>query len=164
MDPINNEGRIQTSVTVFLITLAASEVVIYTLCKIMAWYAHVTFYAQGDMNWIHETTITTTTTTTTTTVTVTTTADASSNSRESSTTSIITTDTTNRTDSHDPSWNDIQNALSTTVYKTASITKGKLPVPVPLPLSSVQESFDNDNDVDDPICPICLNDFGTLLF
>ena len=157
MDPINNEGRIQTSVIVFLITLAASEVVIYTLCKIMAWYAHVTFYAQGDMNWIHETTITTATTTTTTAD-----ADASNNSRESSTTSIMTTDTTNITESHDPSWNDIQNALSTSVYKTASITKGKLSVPVPL--SSVQVSLDNDNDVEDPICPICLNDFGTLLF
>ena len=159
MDPINNEGRIQTSVTVFLITLAASEVVIYTLCKIMAWYAHVTFYAQGDMNWIHETTITTATTTTTTAD-----ADASNNSRESSTTSIMTTDTTNITESHDPSWNDIQNALSTSVYKTAYITKGKLSVPVPVPLSSVQVSLDNDNDVEDPICPICLNDFGTLLF
>jgi len=49
------EGKIQTSIALFLITLAAGEVLIFVLCKVLAWYAHVAFYAQqGDMDWIHE--------------------------------------------------------------------------------------------------------------
>ena len=150
MDPSNSEGRIQTSVTVFLITLAASEVVIYTICKIMAWYAHVTFYAQGDMNWIHETT-----------------TDPSINSQDPS---IPSTDTTDTADSHDPSWNDIQNALFTSMYNTAATTKERLFIPIPapvqapvlVPLSSNNDDDEGDDNDDDHTCPICLNDFGTL--
>jgi hypothetical protein len=62
MDHIEGPSQIRTSVSIFLITLAASEVLIYVVCKAIAWYAHVTFY-QGDYNWIHETSSDTTTNT-----------------------------------------------------------------------------------------------------
>ena len=105
MDPTVSscEGTIKTSVAVFLITLAASEVIIYVLCKVMAWYAHVTFYAaQGDMNWIHETDV------------------ISSGMDQNANVEI----------GHEPSLEDIQRALRTYEYSTERIALNEESCPI----------------------------------
>ena len=47
------ESTFTASLGVFILALGASEFVVYLICRSLAWYANLIFYARESLDWIH---------------------------------------------------------------------------------------------------------------
>lgn len=47
------ESTFTASLGVFILALGASEFVVYLICRSLAWYANIVFYARESLDWIH---------------------------------------------------------------------------------------------------------------